>query len=319
MEYKDYYKILGVARQASPDAIKTAYRRLARKYHPDVSRESGAEARFKEVAEAYEALKDPQRRAAYDQLSDHRQASQDSQPPPGWQGKAGGGASPGADNIFSDFFESLFGSRSSSRRSGASGTVRRARTQERRSRMPGADQQATITISLEEAYHGISREVTVQSSATGTGGNGGAGTRKLRVKIPAGVQRGQQIRLPGQSSLGSDNRGDLYLKVEIAPHRLFQLDGRDIQLELPVAPWEAALGANVQVPTLGGLVELRIPPGSQGGRKLRLKERGLPGDPPGDQYVLLQIVTPPADRPEVQELYEQLRRHSQFDPRAALG
>jgi curved DNA-binding protein len=319
MEYKDYYKILGVARQATPDAIKTAYRRLARKYHPDVSKESGAEARFKEVAEAYEALKDPQRRAAYDQLSDHRQASPGSQPPPGWQGKARGGASPGADNIFSDLFESLFGSRSSSRRGGASGTAGRARKQERRSRMPGADQQATVTISLEEAYHGISREVTVRSPAAGTGGDSSPQTRTLRVKIPAGVQPGQQIRLPGQSSLGSGNRGDLYLKVEIAPHRLFQVDGRDIQLELPVAPWEAALGASIQVPTLGGTVELRIPPGSQGGRKLRLKERGLPGDPPGDQYVLLQIVTPPADRPELRELYEQLRRRSQFNPRAEFS
>ncbi|HEX5513788.1 MAG TPA: DnaJ C-terminal domain-containing protein [Gammaproteobacteria bacterium] len=319
MEYKDYYKILGVARQASPDAIKTAYRRLARKYHPDVSKEPGAEARFKEVAEAYEALKDPQRRAAYDQLSDHRQANQDSQPPPSWQGKARGETNPGADNIFSDFFGSLFGSRSSSRRGGTSGTAGRARQQERRSRMPGADQQATVTISLEEAYHGISREVTIQPSATGPGGNGGAGTRKLRVKIPAGAQPGQQIRLSGQSGLGSGNRGDLYLKVEIAPHRLFQVDGRDIQLELPIAPWEAALGASIQVPTLGGMVELRIPPGSQGGRKLRLKERGLPGDPPGDQYVLLQIVTPPADQPGLQELYEQLRRHSQFNPRVELG
>jgi len=187
--------------------------------------------------------------------------------------------------------------------------------------MPGADQQATVTISLEEAYSGISREVTVQTPLAEPSGSSGTRARTLRVKIPPGVQPGQQIRLSGQGSpgLSGGKRGDLYLKVEIAPHRLFQIDGRDIQLELPIAPWEAALGANVQVPTLGGAVELRIPPGSQGGRKLRLKERGLPGNPPGDQYVLLQIVVPPADQPELHELYEQLRRRSRFDPRAEFG
>lgn len=310
MEYKDYYKILGVARTATPDEIKNAYRKLARKYHPDVSKEAGAEARFKEVAEAYEVLKDPQRRGMYDRLGSNWRAGQEFRPPPGWQRQSTGG---GGESIFSDFFESLFGGLG---RRGAGGVP----PQDRRSRVQGADRQTSVTISLEEAFRGTTREVAVQAPAVDPARGISAQPRTLRVKIPAGVQPRQQIRLAGQGGpgLGGAGRGDLFITVEIAPHRLFRTDGRDVSLELPIAPWEAALGASVQVPTLGGTVEIGVPAGSQSGRKLRLKGRGLPGNPPGDQYVVLRIVTPPAESASMRELYEQLRRSSQFDPRAGF-
>lgn len=310
MEYKDYYKILGVARTATPDEIKAAYRKLARKYHPDVSKEASAEARFKEVAEAYEVLKDPQRRSMYDRLGSNWRAGQEFRPPPGWQRQSTGGS---AESIFSDFFESLFGGLG---RRGANGVP----PQDRRSRVQGADRQTSVTISLEEAFRGTTREVAVQTPAVDPTGGISAQPRTLRVKIPAGVQPGQQIRLAGQGGpgLGGAGRGDLFIAVEIAPHRLFRTEGRNVTLELPVAPWEAALGASVHVPTLGGAVEIAVPAGSQSGRKLRLKGRGLPGSPPGDQYVVLKIVTPPAENASVRELYEQLRRRSQFDPRAGF-
>lgn len=310
MEYKDYYKLLGVARHATADEIKTAYRRLARKYHPDVSKEPGAEARFKEVAEAYEVLKDPQRRSMYDRLGNNWRAGQDFRPPPGWQ-QARDNSSEG---IFSDFFESLFGGNRGSQRRGGSVFDR----VERRSRKP-ADQHRTLTISLEDAYRGTTRQITVHAPSPAAG-NAAPQARTLRVKVPAGVQPGQQIRLAGQGAPGAGgSRGDIYLTIEIAPHPLFRLDGRDVQLELPIAPWEAALGATVQAPTLGGPVELTIPAGSQSGRRLRLRGRGLPGTPPGDHYIVLKIVTPPASNAKLRGLYDQLRNHSRFDPRADFG
>jgi curved DNA-binding protein len=317
MEYRDYYKILGVGREASTEQIKAAYRKLARKYHPDVSKEANAEARFKEVAEAYEVLKDPDKRRAYDRLGSNWRAGQDFRPPPGWEARGGGQDSP-----FSDFFDSLFG-RGSGRR-GADPFEQMYRGERRRSTgvgAPGADQQAKVTVTLEEAFSGTTREVTVQSPAQDGRGGISAQPRTLRVKIPAGVQPGQQIRLAGQGGpgLAGGARGDLYLQIELAPHRLFRAEGRDIYLELPIAPWEAALGASVQVPTLAGRVGLTIPAGSQSGRKLRLKERGLPGAPAGDQYVVLKIVTPAADDAAVKKLYEQLRDRSGFDPRAGLS
>lgn len=308
MENKDYYNILGVARQASPDAIKSAYRRLARKYHPDVSQEPGAEARFKEVAEAYDSLRDPQRRAAYDRLLEtHRAQERKPQPPP---------EQPAAhDNLsFSDFLQGLFGGR----RGGGSAT---ATPRERRRRAPGADQHLTLTISLEEAYRGADKEITVQTPTTKPNSQRSAEPRTLRVRIPAGVQPGQQIRLAGQGGpgLGGGRRGDLYLKLELAPHRLFRLEQKDIHLDLPIAPWEAALGTAVQVPTLRGPVELRIPAGSQSGRKLRLKGRGLPGEPPGDQYVILKIVTPAASTEAARAFYERMAQELPMNPRANLG
>lgn len=312
MQYKDYYQILGVARQASTDDIRMAYRRLARKYHPDVSTLPDAEARFKEITEAYDALKDPRRRAAYDRLlqerDSKREARPDVQPPP--RTRRAETTEQATTTSFSEFIQNLF----SGRRSRATDDGK-----ERRQRAAGADQHASITISLEEAYHGTQRTVTIPAPTKSA--RASAQARTLNVKIPPGVQAGQQIRLAGLGApgRGGGNRGDFYLKVEIAPHWLFRLDGKDVHLELPIAPWEAALGASVQVPTLGGPVELRVPAGSQSGRKLRLKGRGLPGDPPGDQYVQLQIVTPPADHLQLRNLYEQLRLQSGFNPRADFG
>lgn len=300
MEYKDYYKILGVSRSADQDEIKKAYRRLARKYHPDVSREKDAEARFKEVSEAYEVLKDPERRATYDQLGSYRQG-QDFRPPPGWRGSGFGG---GDGSAFSDFFESVFGQGSPFGESPFGG-------RRRRSGMKGVDEKARIGISLEDAYQGASKNVRLDA----------AGGRQLKVKIPAGITEGRQIRLSGQGRPGPGGGppGDLYLEVHITPHPFFRVEGRDVFLDLPIAPWEAALGESVRVPTLGGSLELKIPPGSQSGRKLRLKGRGLPGSPTGDQYVVLKIVTPKADTKASKALYEKMRDTMKFDPRSDLA
>ena len=292
MRFRDYYETLGVARGASQDDIKRAYRRLARKYHPDVSKESDAEARFKEVGEAYEVLKDPEKRAAYDRFGKDWKHGQEFRPPPGWERQfdfGGGGFSGGSG--FSDFFETLFGRDGFA---GARGPVR-AR---------GGDQSATIEIPLEDAYRGATRNITV-------------GGRTLSVRIPKGVTEGQRIRLGGQGGGGAGGgpAGDLYLNVTHAAHPLFRVEGRDVHLKLPIAPWEAALGATVAVPTLGGKVDLRIPRGSRAGRSLRLKGRGLPGRPSGDQYVTLEIVAPPADSPEAESLYRKMAETMPFDPR----
>ncbi|HUO79046.1 MAG TPA: DnaJ C-terminal domain-containing protein [Steroidobacteraceae bacterium] len=320
MEYRDYYKILGVARGASADEIKRAYRKLARKFHPDVSKEKNAEARFKEVQEAYEVLKDPEKRAAYDQLGPDFQSGQQFRPPPGWgsnfefSGARGGrgGRRAGADPGFSDFFSSLFGAHSPFGEFDGGGADFRSR---------GEDHRARLELTLEEAYRGGSREFRLQHPEVTGDGHVALKDRTLRVQLPAGVTQGQVIRLAGQGAAGAGGgrAGDLLLEVAIAPHPLFQLDGRDVTLELPVAPWEAALGATVSTPTLGGAVELRIPAGARAGQKLRLRGRGLPGEPPGDQYVALRIVLPPADTARARELYEQLSRELPFDPRAELG
>ncbi len=296
MEYKDYYKTLGVARDASTEDIKRAYRKLARKYHPDVSKEANAENRFKDVAEAYEVLKDADKRAAYDQLGSNWQAGQGFSPPPDWHGgkgfefrTSGGGAG------FSDFFDSLFGRGFA----GSHGPQRRSAR--------GEDQQARVQITLEDAFHGSTRAVNLSQP--------GGRSRTLEVRIPKGVRAGQRIRLAGQGS----NGGDLYLEVEFAPHRLYRLEGADLYLDLPITPWEAALGATVKVPTLGGAVELNIPAGSQSGDKLRLRGRGLPTTPtPGDQYVVLKMVTPPAETDAARELYGRLAKELPMDPRRTL-
>jgi curved DNA-binding protein len=311
MEFKDYYHVLGVARDATQDDIKRAYRKLARKYHPDVSKEPDAEARFKEIGEAYEVLKDPQKRAAYDQVGKQWKPGQEFRPPPGWDAGfefRGGGFTDARD--FSDFFESLFG--------------RHAPFQDARGgpglRAQGEDHHAKLTVSLEDAYHGATRAITLTSSTLDAGGHLVSSPRSLNVKIPKGVTEGQRIRLAGQGfpGLGGGPRGDLYLEVVFAPHPRFHVEHRDIYLELPVTPWEAALGASVTVPTLGGRVELKIPPGSQSGTRLRLKGRGLPGEPAGDQLVLLRIVTPAADTPRAKALYEQMAKEMPLNPRAEL-
>lgn len=310
MQFKDYYEVLGVGRDAKADEIKRAYRRLARKYHPDVSKEPNAEERFKEVQEAYEVLKDPEKRGAYDQLGRDYRPGQDFRPPPDW-GRGFEFSGPGGAAGFSDFFEQLFGQ----------GSPFGERGPGRRFDVRGEDHHAQIDLSLEQAFAGGTHTISLQHPEAGPDGRVALRTRQLKVRIPAGVTDGQVIRLAGQGApgVGRGGQGDLYLKVALRPHPLYVVDRRDVTLTLPVAPWEAALGGTVPVPTLGGTVELRLPPGSRAGQKLRLKGRGLPGTPAGDQYVVLQVVLPPADTPAARELFERMRRELDFDPRAHLG
>ena len=312
MEFKDYYETLGVGRDAKPDEIKRAHRRLARKLHPDLNREPDAEDRFKEVQEAYEVLKDPEKRAAYDRFGADWQAGQEFRPPPDWKpdvGFAGGGYTGAGE--FSDFFEALFGG-AGRRRSGGGYT---------HLHMKGEDIHARIAISLEDSFRGATRSLSLQVPQFDDENRLVTRRHSLNVTIPKGVVQGQQIRLRGQGGpgLGGAPDGDLYLEVVFAPHRLFHAAGRDIHFDLPVAPWEAALGATVTVPTLGGDVELKIPAGSGTGSRLRLKGRGLPGTPAGDQYAEIEIQTPEADTDEARALYERMSREMAFDPRAGLG
>ena len=315
MEFKDYYKILGLERDAGPDEIKRAYRKLARKYHPDVSSEADAETRFKEIGEAYEVLKDPEKRAAYDQLGQNWQAGQDFRPPPDWDAGfefSGDGFSEADARHFSDFFESLFG---------AGGPFARHAHHERsHGGLRGEDHHARILISLEDAWRGASRRIQLQTPVVDARGRATVKPRSLEVRIPRGITAGQQIRLAGQGAggMGGGPAGDLYLEIEFEPHPLYQIEGRDLYLNLPVAPWEAALGARVEVPTLAGRVNLTLPAGSQSGRKLRLKGKGLPGNPPGDQYVVLRIVNPPLESNRARELYQRLSREVAFNPRQQL-
>jgi len=327
MEYRDYYQILGVQRTATADEIKTAYRRLARKYHPDVSKETNAEAHFKEVQEAYEVLRDPEKRAAYDQLGSEWKSGQQFRPPPDWgSGFEFGGAAPGGRHRrasgrarggstaqeeafeqegFSDFFSSLFGGGSPFR-----GAARHA----------ARDHHARIDLELEQAFRGATSTLVLKRPEVKADGTLELRTHTVRVTIPPGVTEGQMIRLAGQGEPAAEGgrAGDLYLEAHILPHRLFQLDGRDVTLTLPVAPWEAALGAAVKVPTLGGPVEMHIPAGAQSGQKLRLRGRGLPGQPPGDEYVQLKVVLPPGTSAQAKALYEEMRAKLDFNPRADL-
>ena len=311
MEFRDYYDTLGVKRSATQDEIKREYRKLARKYHPDVSQEADAEQRFKEIGEAYEVLKDPEKRAAYDQLGANWQAGQDFRPPPDWdQGfEFHGGDFTGADAAgFSDFFESLFG-----RGFGAHGG--------REFHARGDNTFARISIDLEDAYSGATRTITLQQSRLGADGRPQVSERTLNVRIPRGVRQGQHIRLARQGTpgMGQGEAGDLFLEVDFKPHPLYRVEGTDIYIDLPVAPWEAALGASVQVPTPEGRIDLKIPPDSAAGRKLRLKGRGIPARAPGDLYVVLRIVLPRADSEAAKQAYLDLQRSTSFDPRAGLG
>jgi curved DNA-binding protein len=318
MKFRDYYEVMGVPRTATAEQIKRAYRRLARKYHPDVSKEADAEAKFKEVQEAYEVLKDPEKRAAYDQLGQNWRAGQEFRPPPDWArnfhfGEARGPRRPSASDEapdFSDFFSELFGERGAFRRSQAGG---------RRGGFAasGQDHVARVEIDLEEAYRGAQRMIELNATDVTPEGDVVIKPRSLRVTIPAGVTNGQRIRLAGQGGpgFGGGPAGDLYLEIALKPHRQFEVDGRNVTTTLPIAPWEAALGETVAVPTLGGPVEMKIPPGAASGQKLRLRGRGLPGNPPGDEYVVLKIVLPP-DSPRARELFEQMKRELPFDPRS---
>ena len=315
MDFKDYYNIMGLERDSSQDEIKRAYRKLARKYHPDVSKETNAEALFKELGEAYAVLKDPEKRAAYDELGANWKAGQDFQPPPNWDAGyefTGGGFSGGDSSVHSDFFESLFGQGFGSAQADRRQTGFHAR---------GEDHHAKVLIDLEEAYRGATRDITLRSPELDSGGHVATKQRTLSVKIPKGVKQGQRIRLTGQGSpgLGKGQAGDLYLEIEFNPHKLFKIEGRDLYLDLPISPWEAALGATVKAPTPEGPVDLKIPQGTTAGRKLRLRKRGIPGTPPGDLYANLTITLPAAESDAAIELYRKMEKELAYNPRSELG
>lgn len=321
MDYKDYYQILGVPKQATQDEIKRSYRKLARKYHPDVSQETDAEERFKELGEAYEVLKDPEKRAAYDQLGADWKAGQEGfKPPPNWNDNfefTGGGytTDTGHSADFSDFFESLFGRRPSNQDYGA-GVNSRTRP------LRGEDSHAKIHIDLTDAYQGATRSIALHTTQLDDNQRPKLIERTLNIKIPKGIRKGQSIRLPQQGNPGINGgeAGDLYLEIEFNPHPLYSLDGRDVFLKLPIAPWEAALGAKVKVPTPAGEVEMKIPANTSSGKRLRLKGRGLPSQEPGDFYITLEIVLPSHLSAAEKALYESLQQAAaDFNPRASLG
>ena len=325
MEYKDYYKILHVARDASADEIKRAYRKLARKYHPDVSKDRDAEARFKEINEAYEVLKDDEKRKAYDTFGANWQNGQDFRPPPGWEERfhrGSSGAGRASSQQFSDFFESLFGGgRARTGQEGFSffeqGFQDLGHEQEF-----GHDVHARIAISLEDSYHGARKTITLNRTVHEGGGRMRVQPQSLHVTIPKGIIEGQQIRLEGQGETGSarGGRGNLFLEIEFLPHPLFTVVKRDIFLNLPVTPWEAALGATIAVPTLGGKVDLKLPANSQTGQKLRLKGRGLCSkNHAGNQYVTLAVHVPEARTAEQRELYMRMAKLMPFNPRSGMG
>jgi len=321
MEFKDYYEVMGVVRDATQDEIKRAYRKLARKYHPDVSKQNDAEERFKEVGEAYEVLKDTDKRAAYDQLGANYKAGQDFKPPPGWddgfefsgpgdnpgRGYAGGGFD-GARH--SDFFEDLFGQHY------AGG----GRAGGRQSSMRGDDRHARISIDFRDSYTGSQRSVTLHAPEVTAAGHVVTKEKTLNIKIPKGIRGGQKIRLAGQGSpgMGDGKAGDLFLEIDFSPDKRHRIDGADVYLTLPVTPWEAALGAAVTVPIPSGNVELKIPANSSQASKLRLKGKGLPGKEAGDFYVLLDVQLPPADSDAAKSLYEKMAEELPFDPRADM-
>jgi len=317
MEYKDYYQLMGVARDATQDEIKRAYRQLARKHHPDVSKARGAEERFKDLGEANEVLKDPEKRAAYDRLGANWKKGQDFQPPPDWNtnfetGSQGFGGTDTGEQ--SDFFESLF-RRGFARRQNDAASAQGFHAH-------GQDSHAKIQISLEEAYHGGVRRVTLQTPQVDADGQVVLREHPIEFNIPRGVRAGQRIRLAGQGGpgMGDGQRGDLYLEVEFLPHQHYRVDKHDVYLDLPVAPWEAALGAVIEVPTLSGTVELTVPPGSAEGRKLRLKGRGIPGKTPGDFYFVLKIAAPPAESEAEKTSYRNMAQaFASFNPRRELG
>lgn len=281
MQYRDYYEVLGVIRSAGADEVKRAYRKLARKFHPDVSKEKNAENKFKEVQEAYEVLRDPEKRAAYDQLGRDYRTGQQFRPPPDWSQRFGHTGSQRFSDLngFSDFFSSLFG--------GAADAP------------PDADA-GYLDVTLEEAFAGTKRRVMLNENGR---------SRSVDVQIPPGVSEGQSLRIAGGGS-------SLIFRVRVRPHAHYTLQGRDVLIELPLAPWEAALGAKVAVPTLGGTVELTIPAGAQSGQRLRLRGRGFPGAPSGDQIVLIKLVTPAATSAQAKAAYERMKSEFSFDPRA---
>lgn len=306
MEFKDYYATLGVARDASQDEIKRAYRKLARKYHPDVSKAPDAEKQFKDLGEAYAVLKDPEKRAAYDQMGSEWKSGQPFQPPPGWDAGfefSGADAGAGPEMDYSDFFEALFGRQP--------GPGRQPRHRK------GQDHHAKVQIDLIDAYRGAQRSISLRVPVVDSSGKTSLQSRTLEVSIPRGILAGQHLRLHGQGGVGVGDgpAGDLFLEIVFAPHPWFRVDGRDVFLDLPLAPWEAALGASVTTPTPEGPVQLTIPPGSVAGRQLRLKGRGIPGTPAGDLYAVLRIALPPANSDAARAAYRAMAQAFDFSPR----
>lgn len=309
MEFKDYYRIMGLEKNATPEDIKRAYRKLARKYHPDVSTEADAEAKFKELGEAYEVLKDPQKRAQYDQYGQYWKHQEQQQQYAHRQGNDTFYEHPfhGQDKAgFEEFISSIF----------------RQRQQQEQSAYydMGQDIHARLNITLEDSYHGTEKMLQLMLPSMDGHGRVSEQPKTIKVKIPKGIGDKQQIRLKGQGGqLGGKKAGDLYIEITISPHPWFVLSQKDIHLTLPLFPWEAALGAEVNVPTLGGVVKLKIPPQSQSGKHMRLKGRGLPGTPAGDQIITLNITIPDKTSEAMHHLYEQMQQASHENPRATLG
>jgi curved DNA-binding protein len=335
MKYRDYYEILGLQRDATQDGVKRAYRKLARKYHPDLSKQADAEVRFKEVGAAYNVLKDTEKRAAYDRMGSQWRDGQDFQPPPQWDENfefTGKGNNGHGSTDFDDFFEAMFGGEHGAPHARhANGRARRADhgAQEAgdledaysggaQCPMPGQDHHARITIDLEEAYRGAQRAISLDTPVLDAQGHVSLQSRTLNVSIPKGMRSGQHLRLSAQGGAGSGQAraGDLYLEITLRDHPRFRVEGRDVSLDVPVAPWEAALGASVTVPLPDGSVDMTIPPDSGGGRRLRLKGKGIPGSPPGDLYVTLNIALPPAGSDSAKAAWNTVRQAFDFDPRA---
>lgn len=325
MEYRDYYKLLGVSRSASKDEISKAFKKLARKYHPDLNpNNKEAEDKFKEINEAYEVLKDEKKRKLYDQFGSNWEHGQNFQPPPGYENvhfSSGGGGFGGGGGGFSDFFETIFGGGGGGFRGGfQSGGFSQGdfgggyKPRPRR----GADSEASYELSLEEAYRGGKKSITLQEQTSGPDGIPRMTTKTLEVTVPAGIKDGQKIRLAGQGNPGMNGgpKGDLYLKIRLMPHHMFKVSESDVILDLPLSPWEAALGTTARIPTLDGAVEMKIPPGIGSGKKLRIKGRGLgAGAKKGDQYVRIMIQVPERLSAEERDLFEQLGKVSAFKPR----
>lgn len=317
MEYKDYYQVMAVTRAASQADIKRAFKKLARKYHPDVSDDANAEAKFKALGEAYEVLKDPEKRAAYDQLGSNWQSGQPFSPPPDWdQGfeysdldRAGHqGAS------FSDFFESIFGQKNTQEQS------KNHAGDANNHQYHGDDHHAKIVIDIEDAFHGATRTITLHSPELDAQGHVSRHERHLKIQIPKGIMQGQQIRLTGQGyNLQGDKKGDLYLQIEFKSHQLYRVDGKNVEFDLPITPWEAALGATIKAPTPAGIIDLKIPPNSKSKSKLRIKGRGIPGKPAGDLFAVLSIVLPEGDSEKAQKIYNTMAKELAFNPRVKLG
>ncbi|MBY0269679.1 MAG: DnaJ domain-containing protein [Burkholderiales bacterium] len=311
MQFKDYYKVLGVPRDATAEGVKKAFRRLARKYHPDVSKEKDADTRMKEVNEAYAVLSDPEKRATYDQLGKGFRPGEEFHPPPDWNTGfkfSGHGFSPGEAAGFSDFFEQIFG---------RMGHGNRGFHAQRNFRDQGENHHAKVYLDVEDAFTGATRQISLHTPKMDARGRVAQESRTLNVKIPRGIREGQVIRLAGQGAPGMDggHAGDLLLEVHFKPHPRLRVEGRDLRLTLPVAPWEAALGAIVAVDLPGGPVRVRIPKGAQSGKQLRVRGKGIPGEPPGDLMLVIEVVLPPANTPKAQEFYERMARELAFDPR----